>query len=187
MISFNILQFMSTWVYWIFIGTGATGSWIIVQEAVNLILIKYFLKKGPRTATKGNLIKENIAGSRFLERHKCNFLKYYVCTICFRRRYTSRAFILPVLIFTFLYNLPKFFELYVKENPITKVVECIDIIDEPNVYSNYLKNCTEDSISNITIPDFGKDLLLLKLAIIYFQVVFLTEVDFRTYWILVIK
>ena len=146
-----------------------------------------FLKKGPRTATKGNLIKENIAGSRFLERHKCNFLKYYVCTICFRRRYTSRAFILPVLIFTFLYNLPKFFELYVKENPITKVVECIDIIDEPNVYSNYLKNCTEDSISNITIPDFGKDLLLLKLAIIYFQVVFLTEVDFRTYWILVIK
>ena len=61
--------------------------------------------------------------------------------------------------------MPKFFELYVKENPITKVVECIDVIDEPNVYSKYLKNCTEDSISNITIPDFGKDHLLLKLAI----------------------
>ena len=111
-----------------------------------------------------SLQKIIIAISRFLQRYKCNFLNYYVC-ICFRRRYTSRAFILPVLIFTFLYNLPKFFELYVKENPITKVVECIDVIDEPNVYSKYLKNCTEDSISNITIPDFGKDHLLLKLAI----------------------
>jgi hypothetical protein len=34
----------------------------------------------------------------------------------FRRVYSSRYFILPVVFLTLLYNIPKFFELYVKES-----------------------------------------------------------------------
>ena len=61
------------------------------------------------------------------------------------------------MIFTLLYNLPKFFELYIKEDLLTKVVNCEEIESEPNLYSTYLKNCTEaDSMTNITIPDLGR-------------------------------
>ena len=73
----------------------------------------------------------------------------------FRRRYTSRAFVLPVTIFTILYNVPKFFELYVREDPITEEVECQDVMDDPDTYSKYLKNCTDDVNQNITIPVLG--------------------------------
>ena len=65
------------------------------------------------------------------------------------------------MIFTLLYNLPKFFELYIKEDLLTKVVNCEEIESEPNLYSTYLKNCTEaDSMTNITIPDLGGEKFL---------------------------
>ena len=43
MISFNILQFMSTWVYWIFIGTGA-----IVHNSLLINMTKWLQSLGHR-------------------------------------------------------------------------------------------------------------------------------------------
>ena len=75
-------------------------------------------------------------------------------SLSFRRNYTSKTFILPVMIFTLVYNLPKFFELYVKKDIMIKSVNCTDIIEDP-AYSEYKENCTENlaEMINVTVLD----------------------------------
>ena len=43
---------------------------------------------------------------------------------------------LPVIIFTILYNVPKFFELYVKEEVMTKTLNCTEVLSEDLYYGN---------------------------------------------------
>ena len=51
--------------------------------------------------------------------------------------------------------------MYIKEDLLTKVVNCEEVESEPDLYKTYLKNCTEaDSMANITIPDLGKEKFL---------------------------
>ena len=48
----------------------------------------------------------------------------------------SKTFVLPVIIFTILYNVPKFFELYVKEEVMTKTLNCTEVLSEDLYYGN---------------------------------------------------
>ena len=60
----------------------------------------------------------------------------------FRRVYSSRSFILPVIFFTLFYNIPKFFELYVKEE-VTKT--CYNGTEAYNVTVNLALPMTNSS------------------------------------------
>ena len=76
----------------------------------------------------------------------------------FRRNYTSKTFVLPVMIFTLVYNLPKFFELYVKKDVMLKSVDCAEIMADQS-YLEYRPNCTIDTEDwaqqkvNVTVLD----------------------------------
>ena len=59
---------------------------------------------------------------------------------------------LPVIIFTLLYNLPKFFEIYVNEEMVTKTLNCSDILSD-TFYQELHANCTLNESGNITLPD----------------------------------
>ena len=66
---------------------------------------------------------------------------------CSHRAYKSRSFIVPVVIFTFIYNIPKFFELYVKRicpqvQPETEDEEHLFL---PDFGANFSTNLTSSS------------------------------------------
>ena len=52
------------------------------------------------------------------------------------RIFVSKTFVLPVIIFTILYNVPKFFELYVKEEVMTKTLNCSEVLSEDLYHGN---------------------------------------------------
>ena len=90
------------------------------------------------------------------------------------------------MIFTLLYNLPKFFELYIKEDLLTKVVNCEEMESEPDLYSKYLKNCTEaDSMKNITIPDLGGEKFLTICLIIIGYLLYICIIFFIMYYLII--
>lgn len=65
---------------------------------------------------------------------------------------------LPVVIFTLLYNLPKFFELYVKQDMMMKTVNCSEVTEFTNpINESYIGNCTSQPDGNITIPDLDEN------------------------------
>ena len=78
----------------------------------------------------------------------------------FRNNYTSKTFVLPVMIFTLVYNLPKFFELYVKKDVMLKSVDCLEIMENQS-YIEYRHNCTsddwEDQKVNVTVLDHNDE------------------------------
>ena len=64
---------------------------------------------------------------------------------------------MPVILFTLLYNLPKFFELYVKKSYLTKTLNCSDILSNPDDYTEHFDNCTFNEMGNVTIPDLDEN------------------------------
>ena len=72
------------------------------------------------------------------------------------RVFSSKTFVLPVIIFTILYNVPKFFELYVKEEVVTKTLNCSDVIEDLS-YEEHHENCTLNEMGNVTVPDLDEN------------------------------
>ena len=68
----------------------------------------------------------------------------------------SKTFVLPVIIFTILYNVPKFFELYVKEEVIEKTLNCTEVLSDSN-YEDHHENCTLYDNYNVTVPDLDEN------------------------------
>ena len=66
------------------------------------------------------------------------------------------------MIFTLVYNLPKFFELYVKKDVMLKSVDCLEIMENQS-YIEYRHNCTtttddwEDQKVNVTVLDHNDE------------------------------
>jgi len=65
-----------------------------------------------------------------------------------RRVYSSRSFILPVLIWTVLYNIPKFFELYVKEE---FTMTCFNSTSSYNITFNIKETHNDTDCGNGTL------------------------------------
>ena len=72
------------------------------------------------------------------------------------RVFSSKTFVLPVIIFTILYNVPKFFELYVKKEVVTKTLNCSDVIEDLS-YEEHHENCTLNEMGNVTVPDLDEN------------------------------
>ena len=77
------------------------------------------------------------------------------------RIFVSKTFVLPVIIFTILYNVPKFFELYVKEEVMTKTLNCSEVLSEDLYHGNMGCQVFKRGIQWLeTVQDF-----LIKLGI----------------------
>ena len=61
------------------------------------------------------------------------------------------------MIFTLVYNLPKFFELYVKKDILIKSMNCTDILGEETIYEEYKANCTEDISQQFNVTDLDQN------------------------------
>lgn len=70
-----------------------------------------------------------------------------------RRGYNSKTFVLPVIIVTLLYNLPKFFELTVTTDMMMQNKTCLEILEAPH-YQEYHANCTDDETANVSVPKY---------------------------------
>ena len=52
--------------------------------------------------------------------------------------------------------MPKFFELYVKEEVVTKTLNCSDVIEDLS-YEEHHENCTLNEMGNVTVPDLDEN------------------------------
>ena len=87
------------------------------------------------------------------------FLVHRLTQLCFRGNYNSKTFMMPVIAFTVLYNLPKFFELYVEKTLVTKNLTCYEILATP-FYKEHHGNCTLNETGIVNVPEFDAELNL---------------------------